>query len=678
VAPSLHSAPRTTLRRLTADPHVLLAIGLAVAGSVETVLVSPAEAGLGIGGGLTLVLAQVVIGVSRPPTLLERPSTRNSVRLLGALLYVAALHADLSGTSRVVSALYLPIVALAAAMGRREAILAGLVAMITWAVPLAVVNVISDRATLGHGVSMAVVATILVVGARRTVTALEAALRRVRHLAAADRRRGAVLAALDDVSRLLAAEGPSPAALEAIIGLFVRRLGHRYVAIYLGPPERMLLGAQAGYPSAIARLDPTRGVVGRAVRSAELQFVPDVAADPDYWAIDATVRSEICAPLVTDGSVVGLVNVEAVERLGPQDVAAIRLVADRLSTALALSRERESLARRATVSGRLVAFGSAVAAALDRPTLHERIVSAASEAVGAAGVTLAVRDEPQGGYRVVAGTGFGRAMVGATIDGGPSATGRALASGEMVIQHDYARAEFHPAIRDAVPFDMASIAVVPLLRDGLVRGAVTIGRPADQPFDEHDHEALRIMAGQAVLALANADLHAEVTEASLRDPLTGLYNRRFLDATLERLEAARARQLPTERPTVSAILFDLDHFGLVNKRHGHHVGDEVLRGFAGVLHGRVRASDIVARYGGEEFLVVLDGARTPAALAVADLIRQRFGALVFEGADGPLSVTVSAGVATTQPEEAIADAVARADTALAMAKRGGRDQAVAG
>jgi diguanylate cyclase (GGDEF)-like protein len=125
-------------------------------------------------------------------------------------------------------------------------------------------------------------------------------------------------------------------------------------------------------------------------------------------------------------------------------------------------------------------------------------------------------------------------------------------------------------------------------------------------------------------------------------------------------------------------IFDLDHFGDINKRHGHQAGDAILRAFADILRKRFRGSDIVARYGGEEFLAILDGATLEQAVAVAEEVRTSFAGVVIDGPDGsPITGTVSAGCsALTTDDERFADMVTRADVGLVLAKRSGRNRVV--
>jgi diguanylate cyclase (GGDEF)-like protein len=188
-----------------------------------------------------------------------------------------------------------------------------------------------------------------------------------------------------------------------------------------------------------------------------------------------------------------------------------------------------------------------------------------------------------------------------------------------------------------------------------------------------------LIASHVTLALANVDLHAKVADAAIRDPLTGLWNRRHLEVSTTRLFAARARLRLEDRHPIAIILFDLDLFGLFNKQHGHVVGDAVLRTFGSILSRRLRSSDIVARFGGEEFVAILDGATVGEAHRVADEIRRELEMARISGADGEqLRATVSAGCASLGPSVATLEALLEvADVGLQMAKRGGRNQVVA-
>ncbi len=219
---------------------------------------------------------------------------------------------------------------------------------------------------------------------------------------------------------------------------------------------------------------------------------------------------------------------------------------------------------------------------------------------------------------------------------------------------------------------------MPLINEGTVLGVISVGRPESRaPFTQAEREVFGLLGTHAALALANAYLVEEVSALAIHDGLTGLYNRRHFDAELDHAIARFKRRTPAGN--LAAIMFDLDHFGDFNRRHGHLVGDAMLRLFAEVLDERVRSADLVARYGGEEFVVILEDSALPEVVRVADDVRRGLEARNVPGADGkPVRATVSAGCAVIDPAlPTKEELIGRADGALFMAKRAGRNQVVA-
>jgi diguanylate cyclase (GGDEF)-like protein len=191
-------------------------------------------------------------------------------------------------------------------------------------------------------------------------------------------------------------------------------------------------------------------------------------------------------------------------------------------------------------------------------------------------------------------------------------------------------------------------------------------------------EGARVQLGNAVLlrfALQDeTELEASrrMYEATVRDPLTGVYNRHFLDERL-RSELSYAKRHGT---SISVLFVDADHFKRVNDTYGHAAGDEVLRRLAAALVETLRNEDVVARVGGEEFVLVLRGIASVGVLAVAERIRAEIESMeiVHEGRQIPL--TVSIGAATQSPErefESVEELIAVADGALYHAKEAGRN-----
>jgi len=164
---------------------------------------------------------------------------------------------------------------------------------------------------------------------------------------------------------------------------------------------------------------------------------------------------------------------------------------------------------------------------------------------------------------------------------------------------------------------------------------------------------------------ASATLRQELQRRSVNDALTGILNR----AGWNQMAPAALSVADTDGQPVSLLYLDLDHFKLVNDRHGHAVGDAVLEHAARLIRDEVRGHDLVARMGGEEFTVLLTGSGASQALAVAERIRHN----VEHGA-GPVPGTLCVGVAHRLPGESLAALTARADAALLVAKRGGRNR----
>jgi diguanylate cyclase (GGDEF)-like protein len=160
-------------------------------------------------------------------------------------------------------------------------------------------------------------------------------------------------------------------------------------------------------------------------------------------------------------------------------------------------------------------------------------------------------------------------------------------------------------------------------------------------------------------------------QAMLRDPMTGLYNRRFLEETTDSMLAAATRR----GTALGVLMCDLDHFKQVNDTHGHDVGDAVLREIASVLLKTARASDLVVRFGGEEFLVVLQDSAVESATAVAERIRRTVEATRISTAHGVLKKTMSIGVAELPRDgSSFWEVVKLADLALYRAKANGRNR----
>ncbi len=222
---------------------------------------------------------------------------------------------------------------------------------------------------------------------------------------------------------------------------------------------------------------------------------------------------------------------------------------------------------------------------------------------------------------------------------------------------------------------------VPLFAQGETLGLLHLRYVKDESRASEDAVSIEpslnlamAMAEEISLALANFRVRESLHEQSIRDPLTGLYNRRFLEEFLLR-ELARADR---KKHSLSIITLDIDHFKRVNDSLGHGAGDIVLRRIGLLLQGFVRQSDIACRVGGEEFSVLLPEASMQIAAQRAENIRKAVQELRLKYEDHDLSgITISLGVAAFPDHGTTPEALIRAaDEALYDAKFRGRDRVV--
>lgn len=215
---------------------------------------------------------------------------------------------------------------------------------------------------------------------------------------------------------------------------------------------------------------------------------------------------------------------------------------------------------------------------------------------------------------------------------------------------------------------------VPMNVHGQTIGLMYIEGTADQ-FDEDRLDLIRRFSDQIGMSLATLQLEQQLREQSLHDPLTGLYNRRYFEAAIEK-EVARADR---HEQTIGFMMIDIDHFKAINDQYGHQAGDLILKGVSDTLGRHTRTEDIACRYGGEEFLLVIPGASLNATYERAETLRQAVEKVITVLSDGTAvsNTRVSLGVAvypTHGPNWQ--DVVRVADQALYRAKDQGRNRVV--
>lgn len=202
------------------------------------------------------------------------------------------------------------------------------------------------------------------------------------------------------------------------------------------------------------------------------------------------------------------------------------------------------------------------------------------------------------------------------------------------------------------------------------------GVPDESAESKAQDERFTYMLRETVaLGLVNLRLREKLRSQSVRDPLTGLFNRRYLD---ESLEVEFARSIRSEQP-IAVIMMDIDHFKVFNDTFGHDAGDVVLKEVASVLARSTRKGDIAGRFGGEEFLLLMPGADAQRAITRAETMRSAIGSLDLRFGGQTLGkVTASFGVAVFPMDGDTRESLLHAaDQALYAAKAAGRDRVMA-
>ncbi len=230
-------------------------------------------------------------------------------------------------------------------------------------------------------------------------------------------------------------------------------------------------------------------------------------------------------------------------------------------------------------------------------------------------------------------------------------------------------AELFPAVSD-----LGSVALLPLIRQQQLIGCLNLGSRNPSRFQTGiGTQFLQHMAAVVAACIENARLHEEIKLVGLRDPLTGVNNRRFFDQRIEE-EVSRAKRQETP---LSCLFVDLDHFKRVNDQYGHQAGDFILKKVATLINDSLRSTDVMARYGGEEFVILLTDTDTTTALDIAVRMREQIAAMHFIVSYGrKVQITLSVGLATldiNSPLQTSKQLLQAADQAVYAAKISGRN-----
>jgi len=398
-----------------------------------------------------------------------------------------------------------------------------------------------------------------------------------------------------------------------------------------------------------------------------LQTLPEVTCDQAF-----------CLPLTAEGTSYGTLVLFNTE-LHPREKLLRELRAGRMAARLhILSREREFNLKNDT-SERIIEMISNLSLLDSREALFQRILEMSSDLLHASKGSLMVLDDDETVLRIEASLGMNPELArGMRVRVGSGISGRVAANGKPLLVNDIEKDE---RIRTAnrPRFKTKSFISVPLMARDEVIAVLNLSDKRDQAtFDEKDLRLLTtfsphfstLIERTETLERANA-----LEELSITDPLTRLYNRRFLE---QRMEEEISRCLRQDL-ALTLILLDLDNFKNYNDLCGHIAGDKALQRTARILRKSAREMDIVTRYGGEEFCILLPGTSKKEAILVAERIRHAVEKENFPREKSlPLGrLTCSLGVASYPADGNTARSLINAaDIALYRAKSDGRNRTV--
>lgn len=343
------------------------------------------------------------------------------------------------------------------------------------------------------------------------------------------------------------------------------------------------------------------------------------------------------------------------------------------SLSIGMAAIRESQQRSENLTAVSYAVSRKLGQITDEQELHQFVLDTAAKMAGAERGTLARYRHKDGKLTMAATFGYPVQRVEhLRITPGNGLVGGVFTSKKPLLVRDVARLPWMPGRRRR--YKTRSFMAVPLLAGADGVGVITLADRIDgSPFDRSDLSAVRMIAAPAALALSRQRLvqqTEELAHLAAVDPLTGLFNRRYLQTRLAG-ELERARRGDSD---VAVMLVDVDRFKTINDQHGHGVGDLVLQHVSDILRRSVRLSDVCTRYGGDEFAIVVpESAHT--APQSAERIRQRIEAYLWRAVAPAmeLQVTVSIGVAMAARGDNADDLIGRADRLLYQAKADGRN-----
>lgn len=402
-------------------------------------------------------------------------------------------------------------------------------------------------------------------------------------------------------------------------------------------------GVSDDYAAAVAALPGNDGVVGLVLRERETVIVDDAAISPlvPRPLLREGVTALLALPLKAQSTLLGLLVVvtRTPRTYSANDISIARTACDELAVAIERALVFREQLDRIERQRLLLEAAETVNRSLDSFSLETTILAEATRIVRAQkSALLVVRGDVLVAQEVY---GFGdkfKQLFVVPLEG--SLFGRAVLRGETVAVADVGSEEASETDA-AIEEGYRAFLAAPLQSYRGTSGVIALFYDAPQRFGDDEKMLLRTFAIQAAIALDNRRLMREKDQMAVRDGLTGVYNRSYLELTLERT----TKELRRNGGVVSILFLDLDDMKKVNDTHGHPAGDRLLRELATLLRDSCRDTDIVARYGGDEFVVLMPGTDGEGARHVALKVEEAIERHNTD-APGPVRLSVSMGMHT--------------------------------
>ncbi len=386
------------------------------------------------------------------------------------------------------------------------------------------------------------------------------------------------------------------------------------------------------------------------------------------------LRSILVAPLQFGGQLLGVVYLDSRVAKGmftAADVGVLAALTTHVAAALETARaaqlavSAESVRRERDLAETLRVAMSELSTTLDPADVLRRLHGTAARVLSADRSWLAVLDTDK--IHVYVGTDHEDSTQAPSAADADPALHQLLAAVEPLIGDPGTTPPptFGSADQNwmAIPLRLADTAV----------GVIVLATDQPTGYGPAQRDIAGVLASHGMTAYQNARLFTQTERMATTDALTGLSNRRqFFTNALHAIAVARRQHSP-----LAAVMIDIDHFKQVNDVHGHHAGDQVITAVARRLAHTARTTDLLGRYGGEEFALILPDTRLDGAQVLAERLRVAIADEPIDTDAGPLTVTISIGVAFLTAEQADVEThLANADAALYQAKRAGRNRVV--